>query len=153
MRHALKLAKRAYDLDEVPVGAVLVKNSQVIGEGYNQPITSKDPTAHAEILAIRSASSQVGNYRLPGTTLYVTLEPCAMCVGAIVHSRIQRLVFGASEPKAGAVKTNGLIDMDYLNHKVSWNFNKFLIDPNGDLLGAYSSSTKPFDAQIINQIK
>ena len=120
MRHALKLAKCAYDLDEVPVGAVLVKNNQAIGEGYNQPIASKDPTAHAEILAIRSASSQVGNYRLPGTTLYVTLEPCAMCVGAIVHSRIQRLVFGASEPKAGAVKTNGLIDMDYLNHKVSW---------------------------------
>ena len=120
MRHALKLAKRAYDLDEVPVGAVLVKNNQAIGEGYNQPIASKDPTAHAEILAIRSASSQVGNYRLPGTTLYVTLEPCAMCVGAIVHSRIQRLVFGASEPKAGAVKTNGLIDMEYLNHRVVW---------------------------------
>ena len=120
MRHALKLAKRAYDLDEVPVGAVLVKNNQAIGEGYNQPIASKDPTAHAEVLAIRSASSQVGNYRLPGTTLYVTLEPCAMCVGAIVHSRIQRLVFGASEPKAGAVKTNGLIDMEYLNHRVVW---------------------------------
>ena len=120
MRYALKLAKRAYDLDEVPVGAVLVKNNQAIGEGYNQPIASKDPTAHAEILAIRSASSQVGNYRLPGTTLYVTLEPCAMCVGAIVHSRIQRLVFGASEPKAGAVKTNGLIDMEYLNHRVVW---------------------------------
>ena len=120
MRHALKLAKRAYDLDEVPVGAVLVKNNQAIGEGYNQPIASKDPTAHAEILAIRRASSQVGNYRLPGTTLYVTLEPCAMCVGAIVHSRIQRLVFGASEPKAGAVKTNGLIDMEYLNHRVVW---------------------------------
>ena len=118
MRHALKLAKRAYDLDEVPVGAVLVKNNQAIGEGYNQPIASKDPTAHAEILAIRSASSQVGNYRLPGTTLYVTLEPCAMCVGAIVHSRIQRLVFGASEPKAGAVKTKGLIDMEYLNRRV-----------------------------------
>ena len=120
MRHALKLAKRAYDLDEGPVGAVLVKNNQAIGEGYNQPIASKDPTAHAEILAIRSASSQVGNYRLPGTTLYVTLEPCAMCVGAIVHSRIQRLVFVASEPKAGAVKTNGLIDMEYLNHRVVW---------------------------------
>ena len=120
MRHALKLAKRAYDLDEVPVGAVLVKNNQAIGEGYNEPIASKDPTAHAEILAIRSASSQVGNYRLPGTTLYVTLEPCAMCVGAIVHSRIQRLVFGASEPKAGAVKTNGLIDMEFFNHRVVW---------------------------------
>ena len=120
MRHALKLAKRAYYLEEVPVGAVFVKNNQAIGEGYNQHITSKDPTAHAEINAIRSASSQIGNYRLPGTTLYVTLEPCAMCVGAIVHSRIQRLVFGASEPKAGAVKTNGLIDMKYLNHKVVW---------------------------------
>ena len=83
MRHALKLAKRAYDLDEVPVGAVLVKNNQAIGEGYNQPIASKDPTAHAEILAIRSASSQVGNYRLPGTTLYVTLEPCAML--SLIH--------------------------------------------------------------------
>ena len=120
MRHALKLAKRAYDLDEVPVGAVLVKNNQAIGDGYNKRSASKDPTAPAEILAIRSASSQVGNYRLPGTTLYVTLEPCAMCVGAIVHSRIQRLVFGASEPKAGAVKTNGLIDMEYLNHRVVW---------------------------------
>ena len=121
MRHALELASCAYDLGEVPVGAVLVKNDEVIGEGYNQPIALKDPTAHAEILAIRNASEKVKNYRLPGTTLYVTLEPCAMCVGAIIHSRIERLVFGASEPKAGAVKTHGLIDLEFLNHHVAWN--------------------------------
>ena len=121
MRHALELARCAYDLGEVPVGAVLVKNDEVIGEGYNQPIALKDPTAHAEILAIRNASEKVENYRLPGTTLYVTLEPCAMCVGAIIHSRIERLVFGASEPKAGAVKTHGLIDLEFLNHHVAWN--------------------------------
>ena len=121
MRHALGLAERAYDIGEVPVGAVLVKDDEVIGEGYNQPIGLKDPTAHAEILAIRNASKKVENYRLPGTTLYVTLEPCAMCVGAIIHSRIERLVFGASESKAGAVKTHGVIDMGFLNHHVAWN--------------------------------
>ncbi len=102
MRHALMLAHKAAELGEVPVGAVLVKDDQVISEGWNQPIKQHDPTAHAEIMAIRRAAQLLENYRLPGTTLYITIEPCSMCAGAIVHARISRVVFGASEPRAGA---------------------------------------------------
>jgi len=102
MRHALMLAHKAAELGEVPVGAVLVKDEQVISEGWNQPIKQHDPTAHAEIMAIRRAALLLENYRLPGTTLYITIEPCSMCAGAIIHSRISRVVFGASEPRAGA---------------------------------------------------
>lgn len=102
--HALKLAKRAADEDEVPVGAVVVLDDKIIGEGWNKPISQHDPTAHAEIQAIRAAAKTVGNYRLLNTTLYVTLEPCVMCVGAIVHSRIKRVVFGADDSKAGAIR-------------------------------------------------
>ena len=102
MRRAMELAKQAEQAGEVPVGAVLVKDNQLIAEGYNQPISNSDPTAHAEIVTLRKAGSAVNNYRLPGTTLYVTLEPCAMCAGAMIHARIERLVFAASDSKTGA---------------------------------------------------
>ena len=102
MAHALSLAERAQKYNEVPVGAVIVKDNKIIGEGWNQPIASKDPTAHAEIQAIRMACLHQSNYRLPGTTLYITLEPCLMCAGAIVHTRINRVLFAAKEPKTGA---------------------------------------------------
>lgn len=102
MQHALQLAWRAWEEGEVPVGALLVRDGEVIGEGWNRPVGTHDPTAHAEIQALRAAGNAMGNYRLPGTTLYVTLEPCAMCAGAIVHARVARVVFGATDPRAGA---------------------------------------------------
>ena len=102
MREALVLAQRAWDAGEVPVGAVVVKNGEIIGRGFNQPITSNDPTTHAEIVALRDAAQQLKNYRLVDCELYVTLEPCMMCVGAMLHARLKRVVFGASDPKTGA---------------------------------------------------
>jgi tRNA(adenine34) deaminase len=102
MTMALDLARQAASLGEVPVGAVVVRDGAVIGQGFNRPIGGHDPTAHAEIAALRNAAQQVGNYRLPGATLYVTLEPCTMCIGAMFHARVQRVVFGASDPKTGA---------------------------------------------------
>lgn len=102
MRAALALARDAAALDEVPVGAVIVIDGEIVGRGFNQPINRHDPTAHAEIMALRDAAAQMGNYRLPGATLYVTLEPCAMCTGAIFHARVARVVFGARDPKTGA---------------------------------------------------
>jgi tRNA(adenine34) deaminase len=102
MREALALAEQAAQAGEVPVGAVLVKDGEIIGRGFNRPITTSDPTAHAEIVAMREAASGLGNYRLPGCELYVTLEPCAMCVGAMIHARIARIVFGTKDPKTGA---------------------------------------------------
>ena len=102
MRRALDLARRAEEEGEVPVGAVLVKDGQIIGEGWNRPINAHDPTAHAEIQALRAAAQNLGNYRLPDTTLYVSLEPCPMCAGAIVHARVRRVVFAAYDPRSGA---------------------------------------------------
>jgi tRNA(adenine34) deaminase len=102
MRAALELAHEAARAGEVPVGAVVVSEGRIVGRGYNRPISSHDPTAHAEIVALRDAAERLGNYRLPGCELYVTLEPCAMCVGAMVHARIARIVFGAPDPKTGA---------------------------------------------------
>jgi len=102
MREALALASAAAALGEVPVGAVLVKDGEVIGRGANRPISSADPTAHAEVVALREAAARLGNYRLTGCELYVTLEPCAMCVGAMLHARLARVVFGARDPKTGA---------------------------------------------------
>ncbi len=102
MRLALELAERAKAAGEVPVGAVVVRDGEVIARGYNQPIGLHDPTAHAEIAALRAAADALGNYRLPGCTLYVTLEPCVMCAGAMMHARLSRVVFGASDPKTGA---------------------------------------------------
>lgn len=102
MRRAIDLARQAEQAGEVPVGAVLVRDGKIIGEGWNHPIGSHDPSAHAEIMALRDAGHRLGNYRLPGTALYCTLEPCVMCAGAIIHARVQRLVFGARDPKGGA---------------------------------------------------
>ena len=117
MRHALELARRAQAEGEVPVGAVVVLDEKVIGEGWNRPISASDPTAHAEIQAMRAAASTRQNYRLVGATLYVTLEPCAMCVGAMFHARIRRVVFGAADPKTGAAgSTVNLFEEQRLNH-------------------------------------
>jgi len=118
MRHALTQAKRAAERNEVPVGAVVVLGDEVIGEGYNQPLGTHDPTAHAEIVALRDAARHLENYRLGGTTLYVTLEPCLMCAGAILQARIERVVFGAFDEKAGAVgSTANLLQSPLANHQ------------------------------------
>lgn len=119
MRRALELAERGEQLGEVPVGAVIVCDDEIIGEGFNQPITSHDPTAHAEVVALRAAAERIKNYRLVDSTLYVTLEPCTMCVGALIHARIARLVFGTTEPKAGVVVSQAeLINSSYFNHRI-----------------------------------
>jgi tRNA(adenine34) deaminase len=119
MRAALDQARAASAVGEVPIGAVVALDGRVIGQGFNQPISSCDPTAHAEIVALRAAAKAVGNYRLTGATLCVTVEPCAMCVGAIVHARIGRLVFGTIEPKTGAVEsTMKLLGEPSWNHRV-----------------------------------
>ena len=119
MRYALDLAGRAGGQDEVPVGAVIIQDDKVIGEGWNRPISTNDPTAHAEVVAMRAAAQQLGNYRLIGSTLYVTLEPCLMCAGAMIHARIGRLVFGAYDPKRGAVNsTMHAFDTPGLNHQL-----------------------------------
>lgn len=121
MTHAIELARRAERAGEVPVGAVLVLGEQIIGEGWNQPIQSHDPTAHAEIVALRQGALKLNNYRLVNTTLYVTLEPCAMCVGAMIHARIQRLVFGAYDPKTGFAGSVGdLLNEPKLNHCIDY---------------------------------
>ena len=120
MRDALAQADLARAAGEVPVGAVVVQDGRVIGAGHNQPIGASDPTAHAEVVALRSAASAVGNYRLTGATLYVTVEPCLMCVGAMIHARIGTLVYGASEPKAGAVdSTQRAHEHPALNHRMT----------------------------------
>lgn len=117
MRRALELAHAGEALGEVPVGAVLVQDGVIIGEGFNAPITRHDPTAHAEVVALRAAAEFAGNYRLENTTLYVTLEPCTMCVGALVHARVARVVFAAAEPKAGSlVSARRQLDSGYYNH-------------------------------------
>jgi len=119
MQQALALAAEGALLGEVPVGAVVVQNGEIVGRGFNCPISGSDPSAHAEMVAIRAAAQAVSNYRLPGSTLYVTLEPCSMCAGLIVHSRISRVVYGASEPKAGVVQSQGQFFMQpFLNHRV-----------------------------------
>ena len=105
MREALALAREAERHGEVPVGAVVVLGEQIVGRGWNQPLGTNDPTAHAEIVALRDAGRRIGNYRLTGATLYVTIEPCQMCVGAMIHARVARVVFGAREPKAGALES------------------------------------------------
>jgi tRNA(adenine34) deaminase len=120
MREALALARESAAAGEVPVGAVVVQDGQVIGRGRNQPISSHDPTAHAEVQALRDAATRVGNYRLPGATLYVTLEPCLMCVGALMHARVAAVVYGALEPKAGAMEsTQRAHEHAALNHRVT----------------------------------
>ena len=119
MQHAIQLAQRAAEEDEVPVGAVIVKDNQLIAEGWNQPIQSHDPSAHAEMMAIRNAGQVLNNYRLIDTTMYVTLEPCSMCVGAMIHARVKHLVFGASDLKTGATGSAiNLIHDPIHNHKI-----------------------------------
>lgn len=119
MNYARKLAAEAQILGEVPVGAVIVKDGELVGEGFNRPITDNDPTAHAEVMALRDAAEKLNNYRLINCTLYVTLEPCTMCVGALVHARIARLVYGASEPKAGVIQSQAkLHESAYFNHQM-----------------------------------
>ena len=121
MRRALALADRAENEGEVPIGAVLVRDGELLGEGWNSVISTQDPTAHAEIIALRDAARVAGNYRLPGSTLYVTLEPCTMCAGAMIHARVHRLVFAAREPKAGVVcSTCAMLDEPRYNHQVQW---------------------------------
>ena len=117
MREAISQARNAWALGEVPVGAVVVKDGEIIATGFNQPIGTHDPTAHAEIMALRAAAEILGNYRLPGCELYVTLEPCVMCSGAMMHARLARVVFGASDPKTGACgSVVNLFEQDKLNH-------------------------------------
>ena len=117
MREALELARQAAAAGEVPVGAVVVRDGAVVGRGFNRPVSSHDPSAHAEIVALRDAAARLGNYRLAGCALYVTLEPCAMCAGAIMHARLARLVFGAPDPKTGACgSVVDLLAEQRLNH-------------------------------------
>jgi tRNA(adenine34) deaminase len=126
MQRALELATRAQRKGEVPVGAVVVRDDEALGEGWNRPIGLNDPSAHAEILALRQAGERAANYRLPGSTLYVTLEPCAMCVGAMIHARVARVVFGAADPKTGAL--GGAFDLQALHA------HNHVIDVRGGLL-------------------
>ncbi|GAA6153097.1 tRNA adenosine(34) deaminase TadA [Pseudoteredinibacter isoporae] len=121
MRHCMVLAEQAADAGEVPVGAVVVRDHELIAEAFNQPISTHDPCAHAEIMALRKAGQTVENYRLSDCTLYVSLEPCSMCAGALVHSRVSRLVFGATEPKAGVIESQGeFLNSPFLNHHLEW---------------------------------
>lgn len=119
MRQALRLAVRAQQAGEVPVGAVLVKDGRLVAEGWNRPIGGHDPTAHAEVVALRAGAAAIGNYRVVGTILYVTLEPCVMCAGALIHARVDRLVYGAGDPKSGAAGgAINLFDAPFVNHRV-----------------------------------
>lgn len=142
MKHALSLAQQAAAEDEVPVGAVVVHNGAILGEGWNRPISTVDPTAHAEVVALRNAASQAGNYRLVGATLYVTLEPCLMCAGAMIHARIERLVFAASDPKRGAVNSTGhAFETQGLNHSIEV-IDGVLAQDSADLLQQFFRSRR-----------
>ena len=121
MEEALIEAKKALEKGEVPIGAVVVLGENIIGRGYNQPISKNDPTAHAEIMALRDASKNLKNYRLKDTLVYSTLEPCLMCAGALVHARIKKLIYSSSDPKSGVIENNGsLMQSAFLNHKISY---------------------------------
>ena len=142
MELALDLAREAGALGEVPVGAVVVLEGEVVGRGFNRPIDRHDPTAHAEIMALRDAASRLGNYRLPGCTLYVTLEPCVMCAGAIMHARVGRVVFGARDPKTGAA--GSVVDLfaeSRLNHHTAI-AGGALADECGSLLSAFFAARR-----------
>jgi tRNA(adenine34) deaminase len=132
MQRALELAQTAKDNNEVPIGAVLILNNEIIGEGFNSPITHCDPTSHAEIIALRNGAKKINKYRLLNTTLYVTLEPCIMCVGAIIHSRVERVVYAASDSKAGALSC-GFKFTDSINHHVQFD-GGLLADESASLL-------------------
>jgi len=142
MLRALEMARKALAAGEVPVGAIVELDGTVLGEGYNCPISSKDPTAHAEIQALRRAAARAGNYRLPGATLYVTLEPCLMCAGAIIHARVSRVVFGAADPKTGAC--GGVLNLfadARLNHHTQTS-GGILAEPSSELLRAFFASRR-----------
>lgn len=137
MRRALELAAKAEALGEVPVGAVIVKDDELIAEGWNHPIEQHDPSSHAEIEALRVAGERLANYRMPGTTLYVTLEPCMMCVGAMIHARVERVVYGASDPKTGALGgAFDLIETSSPNHEFTVT-SGVLADECSDMLRAF----------------
>jgi tRNA(adenine34) deaminase len=142
MRAALEQARMAGACDEVPVGAVVVRAGEIVGRGFNQPIGRRDPTAHAEVMALRDAAQRLGNYRLPGCQLYVTLEPCAMCSGAIMHARIERVVFGARDPKTGVA--GSVIDLfaeARLNHHAAI-VGGVLADECGGMLSAFFAARR-----------
>jgi len=144
MREALTLAQQAETLGEVPVGAVVVKDGTIIGRGYNQPVSTHDPTAHAEVVAMRNAATRIGNYRLVGCELYVTLEPCIMCAGAIMHARLERVVYGAADPKTGAC--GSVVDVfaeTKLNHHATL-VPGVLADECGAKLSAFFSQRRQF---------
>ena len=147
MHQALELAQQAWLIDEVPVGAVVVKQGEIIGRGYNSPITRHDPSAHAEIQALRNAAENLGNYRLAGCDLYVTLEPCAMCAGAIMHARIGRLLYGAADPKTGACgSVVNLFAEKKLNHHTDV-IAGVLAQESGDLLSRFFAERRKLQAQ------
>jgi tRNA(adenine34) deaminase len=142
MRKALALAARAEQAGEVPIGALVIRDGTLLGEGWNRPIGSHDPTAHAEIVALRAAAAAVADYRLVGATLYVTLEPCPMCASAIAHARIERLVFGAWDPRQGAAGSAfNLVSSDAMNHRVD-TFGGVLSDECGALLRGFFASRR-----------
>lgn len=137
MHRALELARDAEACGEVPVGALIVKDGEIVAEGFNRPIRSHDPTAHAEIVAMRAAAMVLENYRIPGTTLYVTLEPCPMCTGAMVHARVERLVYAASDPRTGAAgSVFDLVRSEELNHRLEVE-SGVLADESGALLRTF----------------
>ena len=142
MGEALALAAQAAEAGEVPVGAVVVKDGEIIGRGYNRPISGADPTAHAEIVALRDAAARLANYRLPGCELYVTLEPCAMCVGAMIHARLARVVFGAADPKTGACgSVVNLPEVRALNHHTAFE-GGLLAEESGALLKRFFAARR-----------
>ena len=142
MRAALAEAAKAAALDEVPIGAVIVHEGAIIGAGFNQPISSHDPTAHAEVVALRAAAAAMDNYRLTGATMYVTVEPCLMCVGAMVHARIAQVVFGALEPKAGALQSmTNAHELPGLNHRLT-SMGGVLADESKTLLQQFFQSRR-----------
>lgn len=142
MREALALARQAAEAGEVPVGAVVVKDGVIVGRGMNRPIAGHDPSAHAEIAALRDAGQRLQNYRLVGCTLYVTLEPCAMCVGAMLHARVARVVFGASDPKTGACgSVINLFEEERLNHHATVE-GGLLAEESADMLKAFFASRR-----------
>ena len=137
MRQAIGLAQQAEAVGEVPVGAVIVLNNEAIGTGFNQPIKHNDPTSHAEIVALRAAAKHMSNYRIPGATLYVTLEPCLMCAGAMLHARIERLVYGAPDPKTGVIDSHQQVFKQHTAlHQIQVS-RGVLTDECGDLLSAF----------------
>ena len=149
MQRALALADSAAAQGEVPVGAVVVRDGELLGEGWNQVISTSDPSAHAEVVALRAAAARESNSRLPGATAYVTLEPCTMCAGAIVHARIERLVFAATEPKAGVVCSRSqLLDEPWFNHGVVWEGGVLAVDSSARLQAFFKARRQAKLAQL-----